>query len=189
MTHQGTKPLESTKLLLRRFTAEDAGAMYQNWASDPEVSKYLTWPTHASVDVSTETLNSWLPQYENDNYYHWAIIVKENGDMPVGSIGVVGQRDNTKRVEIGYCVGRQWWGQGIVSEAFNLLIAFFFEEVKANRIVAIHDTKNPASGRVMEKCGLTYEGMLRQHGYNNQGVCDEAVWAILAQDYYTKSQH
>jgi len=184
MTHQGTKTLENERLLLRKFTIEDAGAMYDNWASDPAVTHYLSWPTHTSIDASKEVINSWIPQYDKNDFYHWAIVLKENGDNPIGSISTVRIRENANMVEIGYCVGQNWWGQGITTEAFRLLIAYFFNEVKANRITAEHDTRNIASGKVMEKCGLVHEGTLRQHGTNNQGICDNAVWAILAQDYY-----
>ena len=183
MTHQGTKPLQTTRLNLRRFTTGDAKAMYNNWASDPQVSKYLTWPAHASPEVTKGILENWVPQYANDNFYTWAIVLNENGDDPIGSISVVNIHERTKTVEIGYCIGAKWWGQGIVSEAFGLLIKFLFEEVKVNRIEAVHDPRNPASGKVMEKCGLVYEGCLREAGYNNQGVSDKMMYAVLARDY------
>ena len=182
MTHQGSKTLESSRLILRKFAIEDADAMYNNWANDPEVTKYLSWPTHTSASVSQEVIASWLPQYDSDAYYHWAIVLKEN-NQPIGSTGAARQKDNIKMVEIGYCIGRKWWGQGITSEVLRLLMAFFFDEVKINRLAAEHDTRNPASGRVMEKCGLVREGTLRQGGFNNQGVGDNAVWSILAEEY------
>ena len=187
MTHKGTKTLESKRLLLRHLTLNDAQTMYSNWGSDPEVSKYLTWPVHTSVEDSKELLNLWVPQYEKDDFYYWGIILKENGDMPIGGISVCNLDDRTKMVEIGYCIGRKWWGQSITTEAFKLIIPYFFDEIKVNRIMAKHDTNNPASGRVMEKCGLIHEGTLRQSGINRQGICDKAIWAILAEDYYGRS--
>lgn len=65
-------------------------------------------------------------------------------------------------VHVGYCIGKKWWHQGITSEALAALINFFFKEVKANRIESRHDPRNPNSGKVMEKCGLIYEGTIRQ---------------------------
>jgi ribosomal-protein-alanine N-acetyltransferase len=186
MKHQGTKPLESERLLLRRFTAEDAGAMFENWASDPEVTKYLTWPAHTSVEVSKTVLADWIPNYERSDYYHWIIALKENGDMPVGSIGAVLQDDATEMVHIGYCIGRKWWNNGITSEALALLVAYFFNEVGVNRIESRHDPRNPHSGNVMKKCGLLYEGTHREADHNNQGICDAAVYAILANDYQAR---
>ena len=79
MKHSGTKTIETPRLMLRRFTLEDAPAMYRNWASDPEVTKYLTWPTHSSVAVSRRVLEDWVEQYDKDSCYQWAIVLKETG--------------------------------------------------------------------------------------------------------------
>jgi ribosomal-protein-alanine N-acetyltransferase len=90
-------------------------------------------------------------------------------------------------VHIGYCIGQKWWNQGITSEALGLLIPFFFSEVKINRIEARHDPRNPNSGKVMLKCGLSYEGTMREADWNNQGVCDCACYAVLAKDFNADS--
>lgn len=184
MKHAGTKNLETDRLLLRRFTLEDADAMYNNWASDSEVTKFLMWPCHKSVETSYTVLTDWTSQYSKDDYYQWAITLKENGDEPIGSIAVVHKDDATEMVHIGYCIGKRWWRQGITSEALAALIKFFFEEVGVNRIESRHDPRNPNSGKVMMKCGLKYEGTHREADWNNQGRCDSAMYAILAKDYY-----
>ncbi|MCL2678662.1 MAG: GNAT family N-acetyltransferase [Clostridiales bacterium] len=181
MNHQGTKTLQSRRLLLRRFSAEDAPAMYENWANDPEVTKYLRWPHHAGLEVSQSVIAGWVSHYRENDFYNWAIVLKES-DMPVGSIGVVGRDDGVKTVHIGYCLGKRWWGRGITAEALKLLIGYFFNEVGANRIEARHDPKNPNSGKVMVKCGFRYEGTQREADWNNQGVCDAAYYAVLAKD-------
>ena len=181
MRHLGTKTLETQRLCLRRFELSDAPAMYHNWASDPEVTKYLTWPTHASVDISAMIVADWISRYSEENYYQWAIVLKEL-DQPIGSIAMVNLDDGAEKVEIGYCIGRTWWHQGIVSEALSAVIDFFFDEVRVNRVEAGHDPKNPNSGKVMEKCGMRYEGTQRQASFNNQGICDLSWYAILAED-------
>ena len=89
MKHCGTKRLETERLILRRFAPSDAEAMYKNWASDSEVTRFLTWPAHGSAEVSRRVLETWAAQYENDDYYQWAIVLKENGDGPIGSISAV----------------------------------------------------------------------------------------------------
>lgn len=174
MRHIGTKTLETSRLVLRRFTLEDAQAMYDNWASDPEVTRYLTWPAHGSVDVSKMVLADWVRDYEKDDNYQWAIELKELG-QPIGSISVVSHNDKAQLAHIGYCIGRSWWRQGIMTEALQAVMDFLFEEVGVNRIESRHDPRNPGSGRVMDKCGMQYEGLLRQSDWNNQGICD-AVW-------------
>jgi 8-oxo-dGTP pyrophosphatase MutT (NUDIX family) len=95
--------------------------------------------------------------------------------------------DTAQWVEIGYCIGRNWWHRGYVSEAVRALIRFFFEEVGVGRICARHDPRNPNSGAVMRKCGLVYEGTLRRSDRNNQGICDEAVYGILREEYARKN--
>jgi ribosomal-protein-alanine N-acetyltransferase len=75
-----------------------------------------------------------------------------------------------------------WWHRGYTSEALAELIRFFFEEVGANRIEARHDPRNPNSGKVMLKCGMKYEGTIRQADCNNQGICDYAMYGILRTD-------
>ena len=74
MNHLGTKTIETSRLILRRFTLEDVQAMYRNWASDPAVTKYLTWPTHTSEEVTHRVLSDWVGHYEEENYYIQPII-------------------------------------------------------------------------------------------------------------------
>jgi len=186
MRHIGTVRLESNKLILRRFTKDDANAMFKNYAADLEVTKYLSFEPHASVEVSKEVLSEWISKYDNQDFYIWAIELKENGDEPIGGISVVRQDDATKMVEIGYSIGRKWWNKGITSEALSMLITFFFDEVSVNRIEAHHDPRNIHSGMVMAKCSMQYEGTLRESRINNQGKCDSAVYSILASDIVKK---
>ena len=79
MIHCGTQSIETERLVLRRFSIDDAEAMYRNWASDPEVTKYLTWPTHTGVEVSRAVLKDWISAYSQNDYYQWAIVLKEHG--------------------------------------------------------------------------------------------------------------
>lgn len=178
MTHIGTRYIETERLILRRFELSDARAMYDNWASDGEVTKYLTWPTHADVSVTERILGEWVPQYEENNCYRWAITVKKNGPEPIGSIDVCHWRGDGDVPEIGYCMGRRWWHMGIMTEALGAVIDFLFERVGVPRIVARHDVNNPHSGGVMRKCGMKFEGIQEKAHQNNQGVIDTANYAI-----------
>lgn len=181
MEHKGTKRLETERLILRRFIESDAELMYCNWASDPEVSKYLTWPTHASVDVSKSLVNDWITRYENPNYYNWVIELKAVGEV-VGNISVVEIKDKVDAAIIGYCMGQAWWGRGIMPEALTEVMRYLFDEVGMNRVAACHDFNNPKSGRVMQKAGMRYEGILRGAGRNNQGIIDEVWYGLLKAD-------
>ena len=179
MKHCGTQRLETDRLILRRYVKEDAMAMYKNWASDKEVTKYLTWPTHSSQDISQKVIEDWVNQYSGESYYHWAIVLKENGDEPIGDIAVVHIKEDISMAHIGYCIGRAYWHKGITSEALKAVMDFLFDVVDVNRIEARHDSKNPNSGKVMKKCGMKYEGTLRSADRNNQGICDACYYALL----------
>lgn len=183
-THKGTQTIKTRRLTLRRFTLDDAQAMYDNWASDPEVTKFLTWQPHASVGVSRDILYSWMKLYEKPDYYHWAIVpdVPAGSAEPIGAISAVGHNDDLSMVHIGYALGRAYWHQGIMSEALAAVIDFFFDEVGINRIESLHDPENPHSGGVMKKCGMIYEGTHRQADRSNRGIVDASYYAILRGD-------
>lgn len=182
MKHIGTQYIETERLILRRFELSDAQAMFDNWASDDEVTKYLTWPTHADVSVTEGILGQWVSQYGDDIYYNWAIVLKEHGPEPVGNINVAHWHENGDTPEIGYCMGRRWWHQGIMSEALGAVLDFLFERVGVEQIVALHDTNNPHSGGVMRKCGMVFDGVQEKAGKNNQGVVDMARYVLKAGD-------
>ena len=153
--------------------------MYRNWASDPEVTKFLTWSAHSSADVTGQILGSWVSSYSQENYYQWAIVLKAQGSEPIGSIAAVQLHDDLAVVHIGYCLGRSWWHLGIMSEALKAVMDYFFDQVGANRVESRHDPRNPHSGMVMQKCGMKYEGTLRSSDRNNQGICDACWYALL----------
>lgn len=178
MKHLGTRTIETERLILRRFTPEDADAMYRNWAGDPEVTKYMTWPTHQSVEDTKTVLADWIAAYDRPEKYEWCITRKETGE-PIGSMGVAGCNEKAESMEVGYCISRTYWNRGITSEAFAAVIRYLTGEVGAKRIEARHDVKNPASGRVMEKCGLKYEGTRIRADWNNSGVCDCAMYGLV----------
>ena len=185
VTHKGTQTIETKRLILRRFYMDDAQAMYDRWASDPEVTRFLTWPPHADVSVTKQLLTIWTNAYEKDEHYQWAITVKGQDDLPVGSISVVFHDDRCRKAEVGYCIGRAWWHQGITSEALEAVIGFLFGEVGMERIEARHDVNNPNSGAVMEKCGMRKEGVHRRGDWNNQGIVDACMHAILKDEWKT----
>ncbi|MBR0438703.1 MAG: GNAT family N-acetyltransferase [Clostridia bacterium] len=184
MKNIGTQDIYTARLILRRFSMDDAQKMFDNWASDDEVTTYLTWPTHRTVEDTKDILKLWTNSYEKDNFYLWAICFVETPEEPIGSISVVAMNEDISEIEIGYCIQKDYWHQGVTSEAFQGLIEYFFNETDVNRIIARYDVRNINSGYVMKKCGLMYEGTLRSGGRNNQGICDCDVYSILRKDYF-----
>lgn len=182
MEHKGTVTIETERLILRRFTIDDAEAAFKNWTSSDAVTKFLRWEAHRDISATRGYINSLLNNYVRNDTYDWAIVLKEIGE-PIGSMGAVELNERAKSVEIGYCIGEKWWRRGYTSEALAAVIKFFFEKVGVNRVYSEHDPQNPNSGKVMQKCGMKYEGTLRQADFNNTGICDTCVYGILAEEY------
>ena len=112
------------------------------------------------------------------NFYQWGIELKDVKEL-IGNISVVKVIDEIDCLELGWVIGRNYWGNGYTAEAALKMIDFLFDEVGANCICAGHDVNNPNSGRVMQKIGMKYEGILRQRGRNNQGIVDMAYYSII----------
>lgn len=178
MNHIGTKRLETERLILRRFTIEDAEYMFNNWGSDDEVTKYLTWPTHKSIEDSKSFINMCLDNYDELSFYNWAIELKETHEL-IGNISIVNVLENTDSAEFGWVIGRKYWGNGYAPEACNKVIEVLFDEVGVKCVFAIHDVNNPNSGKAMQKLGMKFEGIIRQCHKNNQGIIDCARYSIL----------
>ncbi len=182
LDHKGTNIIETERLVLRPFRSEDAPVMFRNWAGDREVPRYLTWNVHRNVSDTENVVNMWVAEYNDIKTYRWAIVLKE-AEEPIGSIDIVRIYENIDSAEIGYCIGKPWWGKGIMTEAFSAIIPYLFE-VGFNRIDAAHAVKNPASGRVMQKCGLKYEGTFRQFFRSTAGeLLDISFYSILREEF------
>ena len=156
MNHIGTREIATERLTLRRFEIEDAENVFYNWFSDEQTVKYLTWPVYKSVDEAEDMIKSWIAQYDNTEYYNWAIELNDL-EQPIGNISVVSIDEKTESIELGYCLGSQFFNKGYMTEALTAIIRFFINEVGAGRVWARHDTENPNSGKVMAAAGMDYE--------------------------------
>lgn len=181
MKHIGTRDLETERLLLRKISVNDAEAMYNNWASDDIVTRYVTWPTHQSVEDTKGLLAMWEKEYENDNCYRWLIELKDE-KKAIGTIDVCRMNESDKVAEIGYCISRDYWNKGIVTEAAKKVLEYLLKEVGFYRIEAQHHLDNPASGKVMQKIGMKYEGIVRGGRLVKGKHVDVAMYAILKID-------
>ncbi len=177
----GTQTVETHRLILRRFRIEDTHDMFENWASDPEVTRYLTWPTHRDMTVTNAVLSDWIPRYGDGDYFNWAI-EERTSSRTIGNISVVYLDTETESAEIGYCLSRAFWGRGIMPEALRAVSDYLFDTVGLKRVFARHDVRNLKSGRVMEKAGMKAEGCLRNAGKNNSGICDIVIRAVMRDD-------
>lgn len=185
MQNLGSKVLKTQRLTLRPFREDDAEAMFENWASDPEVTKFLTWTPHKNVEETRSLLKLWEEEGKRTDVYHWAIEL--NGEL-IGDVNIMAVNEKNERGVTGYCLAKKHWGKGIMTEAYAEVLRFLFEEVGFHRIESSHAVQNPASGRVMEKCGLVYEGTFRKEfRLPSTGEWADIVHrAILREDYFAK---
>lgn len=181
LQHKGTQVIETPRLILRPFTMADADAMFHNWANDAEVCRYLTWVPHANVEETQKIVEFFTNGYSQPNHYMWAVVYKPDNTL-VGNISMVDMDENTCQGTVGYCYSRAYWGKNIATEALQAVLDYWFS-CGFVRIVSHHHISNPASGRVMEKCGLQYEGIGRKSALDNQRqYCDVHTYAIIDTD-------
>jgi ribosomal-protein-alanine N-acetyltransferase len=187
MRHLGTLRLETPRLLLRRFVEEDAEAMYFGWARDERVSRYMRWRPHAMLGETCALVRQWVREYACPTHYHWAIQLRDSRKL-IGAISVVPRGENDDCFEAGYNLAFDSWGHGYAAEALEAVIRYIFERVQGNRVEAYHAVDNPASGRVMEKCGMRPEGVHRQKYRTGGGdFVDCRSLAVLRADLYPGS--
>lgn len=178
MKHTGSITIETPRLILRKFELSDAEQMFNNYCSHEIVTEFLTWYPHKTIDDTLSFLNGFvLPAYENEDTYRWAIVSKENNQV-IGSIDVVRANDKKRRAELGWVLGDSYWGRGYMPEAAKAVTKLLFDD-GYERIEALHDVRNPKSGRVMSKIGMQHEGVLKHFEPNKDDIlvdCD--IWAI-----------
>ena len=159
LLNRGTQIIETERLILRKFVIEDAKCFYTNVGSDIEVTKYVVWNVHKDVDVTKRAIARWIEEYENPNTYYWAIELKESSEV-IGSISCVRVDTKNKTCEMGYVLSSKVWNKGYATETLSAVIKYLQEE-GFKTIYGEHLKSNPASGKVMKKCGMQYEGTLR----------------------------
>lgn len=144
--------LETQRLILRPFRTDDAEAMFSGWVSDPEVTKYLTWNTHESIDDTRAILDQWIREYEKPERLNFAIVLKDTEQL-IGGIDVVGYLGDVDGTPvIGYNLSRAFWNKGYMTEACRCLIDYLYSKGYTEvRIDAM--SENIGSIRVIEKCG------------------------------------
>ena len=186
MEHKGTVRLETRRLVLRRFVIDDLESFYHNCLSDREVWRWTNYPKmECLADVQEKGglfTPKWLAAYDQPNRYSWAIAEKPEGPA-IGRLFGMHPDDRAEDVELAYELGRAYWGRGYMTEAVCAVLDFFFREAGFFRVHAYHADQNPASGRVMEKCGMRYEGTMRRACLCNGGRFDQVNYALLREEY------
>jgi len=165
--------IETKRLLLRRFRLEDAPDV-QRLAGAREVATGTLTIPHPYPDGAAE---EWISSQPSERSVTFAIERKEDGAL-IGAISLGLERDHD-RAELGYWIGVPYWNQGYATEAGRAVVRHGFEAEGLNRIYAFHFSNNPASGRVLQKIGMTYEGRRRSHTLKWGEYLDNEAYGIL----------
>jgi ribosomal-protein-alanine N-acetyltransferase len=152
--------LETERLVLRRFTPDDLDELVALRA-DPEVMRYIGDQSREKVE---QRLSYYIAHYDPHGFGMWAVILKTTGQL-IGWCGLI-FLDETPEVEVGYGIGRDYWGRGLMTEAAHASLRYGFETAGLERIVAVAMPENSASRRIMEKLGMRYERMAHHYGHD-----------------------
>lgn len=178
--------LTTPRLTLRRMMVLDTDDMYQ-YAGRPDVTKYLTWLPHPDREYTREYLQYLGNRYAAGMFYDWAVVYEPDCKM-VGTCGFTSFNCSSDSAEVGYVLNPDYWGRGIATEALSRVLEFGFEELGLHRIEAKFIEGNERSRRVMEKVGMTFEGVMREGMlikgvYRNIGIC-----SILVSEWKNRQQ-
>lgn len=152
--------IETERLVLRSPRVTDAEALYRNYASDPDVPRYMTWTPHESPSETLGFIERCLQDADAGRAFHWVLTERGGNDEPFGVVSV--SRDNAFCMHLGYVLGRDHWGKGLALEAAQVVLEWVKAQPEIYRCYAVCDVENRASARVLEKLKLRYEGILRR---------------------------
>lgn len=182
MKHNGTISIETSRLLLRPFMLGDCNDMFENWVSNPKVQSEYGEPTYSTEDEAMQLLEKWIEQYENFDFYRWAIIEKQS-QQNIGQIAFCKVYSDCCTAEIEYCIGENFWGNGYAGEALDAIIDYTFTKTEFNKLEAFYREANPKSGRVLEKSKMSKTDNVERFIRKNKSPHDEICYAIIKDDY------
>ena len=173
--------IETERLILRKLRRSDAEDMYE-YTSDPEVTKYLSWETHADIQQTEKYIESVIAQYKNDHSYSWAIELKESKKF-IGIVRIFDVSMSNKRGELSYIMNPGFQGRGLMSEAIQAIVELCFKELGLNRLQARCTEENISSEKVMQKIGMSYEGILYEYWINKGVPANAMLYAMIRKNF------
>ena len=175
MNHLGTINLETNRLILRRFEEKDAEEIFLGFVNQPEFLYYAN-KEKRTLEEEKASLIGIDEKYKNPEYYNWLITLKDTGNI-IGSINLHVDNHNDS-VEFNYAIDNRYTGNGYMTEALLKIKDFALNEVKANRFQGGCAVENIASRRVMEKCGMHFEGTLKKYLKLKDGYHDMHMFSL-----------
>lgn len=180
LNHKGTCAIITKRLTLRKFSNYDVTDTYKNWATDVNIINTIDIDIHLSKESTEHFILEHIIEYR-DNYYCWTIVHNKTNES-IGSIQLLNINDYTKKCEIGFVIGSKYWNQGLMTEALEHVLKFAFEEIGFVRIEGYCKPENLSSIKVMEKCNMEFEGILKKSILINDVYFDGSLYAIVRND-------
>ncbi len=174
-----TPILETERLILRPLTVEDAQTVFENWTSDPDVARFMSWELHKTVSDTEAWLRFEENALEDDSVYNWGFVLKETGEL-IGSGGLVFV-ESKGMYELGYNIMKKYWNQGLTTEAAQRIIDFGKTELKQNKFYCCHAKDNPASGKVMTKVGFQCQGECIRYSRNREKQFETREYLLITE--------
>lgn len=182
LKHVGTNTIETDRLILRQFEYTDDEAMLKYWIADEKIQSLYREPVYSTKEEVKALLDKYISSYENNDYYRWAIVDKKTQDC-IGQIAYYYVDNNNNFAEIEYCISSEFQCKGLATEATKSVIAYGFDRINLNRVQICTMSINSASKRVIEKCGFTYEGTLRDYFYINDEYIGRLYFSMLRDEF------
>ncbi len=176
-----TKEINTKRLSLRKMAEADAASLLKVW-SDPEVTRFMDMDSFQEEAQAKEMITLLTQLSEENKAIRYSIIKVGESHEIIGSCGYNFIDFDNEKAEIGYDIGRVFWGKGYATEAVSALVEHAFTHLKLNRIEAKVDPDNVNSKKVLEKLNFTLEGTLRQYERVNDGFRDVSIYSKLSSD-------
>lgn len=173
--------LETERLILRKIDVDDASDIFE-YAHLNEVSEFLIWYPHKTIQDSIDFINFAGEKFTNNEWMIFGIEMKEEKKL-IGTIDIRGWCGVNNCADIGYVISKKYWNKGIITEALRSVIKFSFDELQLNRVEAHCEEENIGSWHVMEKCGMKYEGTLREKIFVKERYRSMKMYSILRSEY------
>ena len=178
----GTVRLETERLTLKRIPVSDCTDMFQNFAGDERVARYMSWNTFRTQADVSQWLAEWQEEYQKLDTYYWGIYLSSQ-DKIIGTIYLLTEDERSLTASVSFCLGYDYWGNGYMAEALCAVIGYAFEKIGLGRIEAYHAESNLQSARVLQKAGMKKEGVLRCRCKTFKGFENAVYYSVLRKEY------